>query len=278
MKAVTTIAELRAWRREGPGALGLVPTMGYLHAGHLSLVEAARRENARVAATLFVNPTQFGPNEDLARYPRDLARDQRLLEDAGCDLLFAPGVAEMYPPGCETVVDVGSVAAPLEGERRPGHFRGVATVVLKLLEIARPDRAYFGEKDAQQLAVIRRMAADLDLPVSIRGCPIVREADGLAMSSRNVYLSVPERRAATVLFRSLQEAERLWQHGERSGPALQRAMEEALSGEALARVDYAAVADPTSFRAVEVAAGPVLLLLAVFVGSTRLIDNRRLEP
>ncbi len=276
MRTVATIAEVRAWRRESCGTVGLVPTMGYLHAGHLSLLAAARRENDRVAATLFVNPTQFGPAEDFTRYPRDLARDQALLSSAGCDLLFAPSVAEMYPAGAETTIDVGSVALPLEGERRPGHFRGVATVVMKLLQIATPDRAYFGEKDAQQLAVIRRLAADLDLPVEIRGCPIVREPDGLAMSSRNSYLSPAERRAATVLVRALEAAEARWAAGERCGPALQRAMEGVLHGEPLARTDYAEAADPATFRPVERASGAVRLLLAVFVGGTRLIDNRLL--
>jgi pantoate--beta-alanine ligase len=273
MRTVTTIAELRAWRAEGTGSLGLVPTMGYLHAGHVSLVAAARRENARVAATLFVNPTQFGPSEDFTRYPRDLARDQALLASAGCDLLFAPAVPEMYPAGAETTIDVGSVAAPLEGERRPGHFRGVATVVMKLLQIATPDRAYFGEKDAQQLAVIRRLVADLDVPVEVRGCPIVREADGLAMSSRNTYLSPDERRAATVLWRALAAAEGRWRAGERRGAALQQAMAEVLGREPLARTDYAVAADPESFRSLDEARGPVRLLLAVFIGKTRLIDN-----
>ncbi len=276
MKTVTTIAELRAWRHERTGSLGLVPTMGYLHAGHLSLVSAARRESDRVAATLFVNPTQFGPQEDFARYPRDLARDQALLASAGCDLLFAPEVGEMYPPGSETVIDVGAVAAPLEGERRPGHFRGVATVVMKLLQIATPDRAYFGEKDAQQLAVIRRCVSDLNVPVEIRGCPIVREPDGLAMSSRNIYLSPEERRAATVLVRALEAAERRWCVGERSGAALQGAMAEVLDQEPLARTDYAVAADPDSFLPVDQAPAGVRLLLAVFIGRTRLIDNRLL--
>jgi pantoate--beta-alanine ligase len=276
VRTLTTIAEMRAWRRERTGSLGLVPTMGYLHAGHLSLVTAARQENERVAATLFVNPTQFGPAEDFARYPRDLARDQALLESAGCDLLFAPEVAEMYPPGNETTIDVGSVAAPLEGERRPGHFRGVATVVMKLLQIATPDRAYFGEKDAQQLAVIRRFVNDLDVPVEVRGCPIVREPDGLAMSSRNTYLSPEERRAATVLFRALETAGQRWSAGERCGIALEHAMAEVLDREPLARTDYAVAADPDSFRSVDHASGAVRLLLAVFIGKTRLIDNRLL--
>jgi pantoate--beta-alanine ligase len=278
MRVLTTVEEVRAWRRERTGSVGLVPTMGALHAGHLSLVAAARRENDRVAATLFVNPTQFGPQEDLALYPRDLERDVRLLEGAGTEAVFAPSVEAMYPPGAETTVDVGSVALPLEGERRPGHFRGVATVVLKLLEITSPDRAYFGEKDAQQLAVVRRLVADLDVPVQIRSCPIVREADGLALSSRNAYLSPEERRAATVLFRALEAAGSRWRSGERRGLALREAMAETLAGEPLARTDYAAAADPGTFREVDVASGPVRLLLAVYVGETRLIDNRLLEP
>ena len=269
----TTIAEVRAWRHALDGSLGLVPTMGYLHAGHLSLVAAARRENAHVLATLFVNPTQFGPGEDLARYPRDLERDQALLEAAGCNLLFAPRVDEMYPPGAQTTIDVGPVAAPLEGERRPGHFRGVATVVMKLLQITTPQRAYFGEKDAQQLAVIRRLVADLDVPVEIRGCPIVREADGLAMSSRNSYLSPEERRAAGVLFRALGAARALWCAGERRGAVLARTLRETVASEPLARLDYATVADPATFSAARDTQGPVRLLLAVFFGRTRLIDN-----
>ena len=277
VRTATTIAEVRLWRREQAGTVGLVPTMGYLHAGHLSLLEAARRENDRVVASLFVNPTQFGPSEDYAAYPRDLERDRGLLEQAGCGLLFAPAAAEMYPPGTETTVDAGSLAASLEGARRPGHFRGVATVVLKLLQITTPDRAYFGEKDAQQLAVVRRLVADLDVPVEVRGCPTVRESDGLAMSSRNGYLTPEERRAATVLHRALDAAEALWRSHERRGEALRRAMEATLAKEPLARVDYASVVDPESFRELEVAAEAARLCLAVFFGTTRLIDNRLLE-
>jgi pantoate--beta-alanine ligase len=278
VKTVTTIDEVRRWRAGQRGSVALVPTMGYLHAGHLSLVAAARRENDAVAATIFVNPTQFGPAEDYARYPRDLTGDQGLLQHAGCELLFAPSVAEMYPEGTETTVDVGSVALPLEGERRPGHFRGVATVVLKLLQIATPQRAYFGEKDAQQLAVIRRLVADLDVPVEIRSCPTVREADGLAMSSRNAYLSPEDRRAAPVLFHALDAAEALWRAGERRGDALQCSLERTVARETRARLDYAAVADPSTFQPVALASGPVRLLLAVFLGRTRLIDNRLLNP
>jgi pantoate--beta-alanine ligase len=277
MRLATTVADVRRWRRESGGTVGLVPTMGALHEGHLSLVRTARRENDRVAVTLFVNPTQFGPAEDFTRYPRDVDRDRRLLEEAGADLLFAPTVEEMYPEGAAATIDVGPVAAPLEGERRPGHFRGVATVVMKLLQLATPDRAYFGEKDAQQLAVVRRLVADLDVPVEIRGCPIVREPDGLAMSSRNSCLSPSERRAAVVLSRALAAAGRCWDEGERRGAALRAAMERVLAEEPLARVDYAVAADPETFLEVlDEARGPVRLLVAVRIGATRLIDNRRL--
>jgi pantoate--beta-alanine ligase len=278
MKTAATVAEVRAWRLAGAGTIGLVPTMGFLHAGHLTLVEAARRECERVAVSIFVNPTQFGPREDFERYPRDAERDRRLLEKAGVDLLFAPPVEEMYPPGTDTVVEVGAVAEPLEGERRPGHFRGVATVVAKLLGIVGPDRAWFGQKDAQQLAVIRRLVADLNLPVEVVAHPIVREPDGLAMSSRNAYLSAAERRAATVLFSALGAAETAWTAGERRGDMLRRIMTETLASEPLARIDYVSAADPATFREVETATGAVHLLLAVFLGETRLIDNRRLEP
>ncbi len=273
MKRVTTIREVRDWRRAAQHDVGLVPTMGYLHAGHISLVEHARRENPRVAASIFVNPPQFGPKEDLARYPRDLERDTRLLEQAGCDLVFVPAVEEMYPAGCETLVDVGSVAAPLEGERRPGHFRGVATVVLKLLNIFEPRRAYFGQKDAQQLGVIRKMVRDLDVPVAIVGCPTVREADGLALSSRNSYLDADERRAATVLPRALGAARDRARAGERSAEALRAAMRGILDSEPRARIDYVSVADPDTFRELERLEGPALLSMAVFVGRARLIDN-----
>jgi pantoate--beta-alanine ligase len=273
MKTVATIAEVRAWRRSSTESLGLVPTMGYLHAGHLSLVQRARLENQRVAASLFVNPTQFAPGEDLARYPRDLAHDHRLLADAGCDLLFVPGVEEMFPPGCATRVDVGPVAATLEGQRRPGHFSGVATVVLKLLGICAPDRAYFGQKDAQQLAVIRRLVRDLDLPVEVIGCPTVREPDGLAMSSRNSYLQSDERQAASVLFRALSAAHVAFSAGERDASRLRAVMRTLLETEPLARTDYVSVADPETFEELEQVADSGLLSLAVFVGRARLIDN-----
>jgi pantoate--beta-alanine ligase len=278
VKIVTRISEVRDWRSAGWGSLGLVPTMGYLHAGHVSLVERARRENARVAASVFVNPTQFGPNEDLARYPRDLDRDRLLLEAAGCDLVFVPPVEEVYPPGADTFVVPGRVAARLEGERRPGHFRGVATVVLKLLNIVQPDRAYFGAKDAQQLAVIRALVRDLDHPVHVVGCPTVREPDGLAMSSRNSYLTPEERRAAPALFRALSAARALWERGERDAEALRAEMRRVLAEEPLLRVDYVSAADPDTFEEQARADGPTLLSLAVFCGRARLIDNVRLEP
>ncbi len=276
MKVVTTIAEVRAWREE-PGTVGLVPTMGYLHRGHLSLVARSRAENDRTVATIFVNPTQFGPHEDLARYPRDAEGDRRRLEEAGCDLLFTPSVEEIYPPAFETFVEPGAVALPLEGTRRPGHFRGVATVVLKLLGIVQPLHAYFGQKDAQQLGVIRRMVHDLDLPVEVVGCPIVRDRDGLALSSRNRYLDARDRAAAPVLFRALEAARARWLSGERDAGALRTAALAVLAGEPRARVDYVSVADPETFAELTRVDGPALVSMAVFVGPARLIDNTLLE-
>ena len=273
METVMTLAALRAWRRGVAGDVGFVPTMGSLHAGHVSLVARARRENAVVVASLFVNPTQFGAHEDLSRYPRDLERDQRLLTDAGCDLLFAPAAGEVYPPGFATFVDVGPLAELLEGERRPGHFRGVATVVLKLFGLVQPTRAYFGRKDAQQLAVIRRLVRDLDVPVTVVGCPTVRDADGLALSSRNSYLGPAERAAAPVLYRALRAAEALWREGERDAGRLREAMKSVLASEPLAQVDYASVVDPDSFRELQRLDGPALMALAVRIGPARLIDN-----
>jgi pantoate--beta-alanine ligase len=271
-----TIAEVRRWRSESAGSVGLVPTMGYLHSGHLSLVERARAENDRSAVTIFVNPAQFGPREDLASYPRDLERDLASLRAAGCDGVFVPTAAEMYRAGHGTWVDPGAAALPLEGARRPGHFRGVATVVLKLLNIVTPTRAYFGEKDAQQLAVIRTMAADLDLGVEIVGCAIVRESDGLAMSSRNTYLQRENRAAAAVLFRALNAAREAWLAGETRGRVLRDLMQRTVAGEPRAALDYAVVADPETFAEAESAGEGSLLLIAARVGPTRLIDNLRL--
>ncbi|SNB74053.1 pantoate--beta-alanine ligase [Thermoflexus hugenholtzii] len=273
MRVVHTIAEARAVRRALPGTWGFVPTMGYLHEGHLSLVRRARAENDRVAVSIFVNPTQFGPHEDYARYPRDLERDLRLLEPLGVDLVFVPSVEEMYPPGFQTWVIVEEVSRPLEGASRPGHFRGVATVVAKLFNILQPDRAYFGQKDAQQTVVIRRMVQDLNIPVEIVICPTVREPDGLAMSSRNTYLNPEERRAATVLFRALQAAKARYEAGERDAEGLREAMREVIRAEPLARIDYVSVADPETLQELERVEGPALLSLAVYIGTTRLIDN-----
>ena len=274
MKVVSTVAAVRGFARRG--TLGLVPTMGYLHRGHRSLVERARQENDTVAASLFVNPMQFGPSEDLGSYPRDLARDQAVLEEAGCDLLFAPDASEMYPQGFQSAVEVGPVAARLEGARRPGHFRGVATVVLKLFGIFEPTRAYFGEKDAQQLQVIRTLVRDLNVPTTVVGCPTVREPDGLALSSRNVYLGPEERKAATVLSRALRAAEEIHGQGERRAELLRGRMLDVLKAEPLAQTDYASVADPETFEELERLEGPALLLLAVRIGKARLIDNLRL--
>ncbi len=273
MQVVSTISELRAARRAMSGPVGLVPTMGYLHEGHLSLVRRARAENAYVIATIFVNPTQFGPQEDFSRYPRDLPRDLALLEKVGTDLVFAPPVEEVYPPGFCTYVHVEEITTRLEGEKRPGHFRGVATVVCKLFNLTQPQRAYFGQKDAQQLVVIRRMARDLDFDLEIIPCPTVREADGLAMSSRNVYLNATERQAATVLYRALSAARARYEAGERDAEALRRAMREVLAAEPLARADYVSLADPESLTELARVEGTALASLAVYIGKTRLIDN-----
>jgi len=276
VKVVKNVESVRRWSAQQPGTVGLVPTMGALHEGHLSLVRRARSENDQVAASVFVNPSQFGEGEDLGAYPRTLERDAELLEREGCDLVFAPNAGEMYPDGFQTWVEVGAVAEGKEGACRPGHFRGVATVVLKLLGIFQPTRAYFGEKDAQQLAVIRRMVLDLNVAVDVVGCATVREADGLAMSSRNAYLAPEERRAAAVLFRALSAAERLWSGGERRAAALREEMRRVVATEGLAELEYASVADPLSFAELDEAGAGALLSLAARVGRTRLIDNLRL--
>lgn len=263
----------RSWGLE---TVGLVPTMGYLHQGHISLVRRAGEETRYTVVSIFVNPTQFGPNEDLARYPRDLERDLGLLEPEGVELVFTPGAEVMYPADFQTTIRVGEVSLPLEGKRRPGHFEGVATVVAKLFNIIRPTHAYFGQKDAQQTVVVRRMADDLNFPVEIVVCPTVREPDGLALSSRNKYLSAPERKAASVLFRALSAAEAQWSNGERRSEALREAMSATLATEPLARVDYISVAHPLTLkeRQSEIAPGEdALLSVAVYIGTTRLIDN-----
>jgi pantoate--beta-alanine ligase len=270
---VATVAALREARAGLPDPVGFVPTMGYLHAGHLALVQAAREQNAAVIASIFVNPTQFGPNEDYQSYPRDLARDRELLQAAGVDLLFAPPVAEMYPPGFTTAVDVGPLAERLEGASRPGHFRGVATVVARLFNLVQPRRAYFGQKDAQQVVVVNRLAADLGFPLEIVAVPIVREADGLALSSRNVYLQGPERLAARCLSAALRTAAVANAAGTRDAAALRRLVRDRVGQEPLARLDYVSVADPVSLDEIEGVARPALLSLAVWIGRTRLIDN-----
>jgi pantoate--beta-alanine ligase len=277
MRAVETIEELREWRDSTSGTLGFVPTMGYLHEGHLALVRRAHEENDHVAVSIFVNPSQFGPNEDLTRYPRDSARDLALLEGAAVDLVFAPSVDEMYPPGFATTVDVGNLAERLEGATRPGHFRGVATVVARLLNQFRPTRAYFGQKDAQQVAVVRRMTADLALPVEIVAVPTVRDVDGLALSSRNIYLSTAERAAALALPRGLLRALTMFEAGERDAEQLRQIVRDELGTEPLVRIDYISVADAVSLDEMAQVDRPATLLVAAWVGRTRLIDNVALD-
>jgi pantoate--beta-alanine ligase len=247
--------------------------MGYLHEGHLSLVRRARQECDHVVVSIFVNPTQFGPKEDLSKYPRDLDRDLHLLEPLGVDLVWLPAPEIMYPPGYQTWVEVEAITRPLEGARRPGHFRGVTTVVAKLFNAVQPDKAYFGQKDAQQAAVIRQMTRDLSYPIEIVVCPIVREPDGLAMSSRNVYLDPEQRKAATVLSRSLRAAQEDYDNGERDAEKLRGKMKEVLAGEPLAEVQYVSCADYDTLEELETVTGKALLSMAVFMGKTRLIDN-----
>ena len=274
MKTIEKIVEFRAESAGMARPLGLVPTMGALHEGHMSLVRRAREENATAAVSIFVNPAQFGPGEDFAAYPRDIDADLARLDEAGVDVVFAPAADEMYPEGFDTYVEVGRIAERLEGEARPGHFRGVATVVCKLLSIVRPDRAYFGNKDAQQGLVIQRLNADLDLGVEVVMCPTVREPDGLALSSRNAYLAAEERKAASVLYRALGLARSM---GRGSAEAVRAAMLELLEAEPLASVDYVSVADAATLEELETVDRPALVSLAVRIGSTRLIDNIVIE-
>jgi len=266
----------RQARAEGRSA-GFVPTMGALHAGHMSLVRAALAESQPVIASIFVNPTQFGPNEDFQKYPRTFEADSKKLEDAGVDYLFAPESSEIYPPGFRTWVNVEGLSERLEGKSRPGHFRGITTVVLKLLEIVQPQKAFFGRKDAQQARIIRQMARDLHLDSEIVVCPIVREPDGLAMSSRNAYLNPKERRAATTLFRALDGARVSISRGERDALRLTAAMRETLRTEPLAETDYAELVDAETLEPVTRLRGACLALLAVRIGATRLIDNLLIE-
>jgi pantoate--beta-alanine ligase len=274
MQVVTTVDGMRRLRLQATGrSVGFVPTMGYLHEGHLSLVRRARAENDVVVASIFVNPTQFGPTEDFEKYPRDPQRDLALLQQERTDIVFMPSAVEMYPEGFSTYVDVDGVTEVLEGTHRPGHFRGVATVVLKLFNIVQPTRAYFGQKDAQQVVVIRKMVNDLKLNVEVVPCPTVRETGGLAMSSRNVYLSPDERRAALILFRALSLSERLWRSGERDATKLRDRLHLLMAREPLASVDYISAAHPQTLQELESMDGPTLISLAIRIGETRLIDN-----
>jgi pantoate--beta-alanine ligase len=282
MEIIRTISWMKETVRQARAenhVIGFIATMGALHEGHLSLIRRARVDCSRVYASIFLNPTQFGPNEDLSRYPKTFESDVEKLTAAGVEILFAPEINEIFPPGFRTYVNVEGLSERLEGRSRPGHFRGVATVVLKLFEIVQPQFAYFGRKDAQQVRILQQMATDLNLNVEIVVCPIVREGDGLALSSRNTYLNSEERRAATVLQRALDEARRELNAGTRDALQLQTALRKILANETLARVDYVEMVDAESFEPVSsIGARPVYALLAVFIGKTRLIDNLFIEP
>ena len=276
MKTYNTIRDMRAASRAAKRTglrLGLVPTMGALHEGHLSLLRAAKASCQVVAASIFVNPTQFGPNEDLAKYPRPLERDRELLENGGVDLLFAPSVDEMYPNGAPTWVTVEDLGDKLDGRSRPGHFRGVTTIVTKLFHAVEPDAAFFGQKDAAQAAIIRRLVRDLDFPVEIVICPIVREPDGLAMSSRNIYLDLRQRKQALVLQRSLMQVKQMAGTGERNAARLSAAAKEIFAAQPAVRLDYLEIVDPDSLDPVNDVSKGALVAVAAFVGTTRLIDN-----
>ncbi len=273
MNTVQSISNLRQIRNDLPSPVGLVPTMGYLHEGHLSLVQRARQECANVIVSIFVNPTQFGPHEDLDAYPRDIPRDFALLEKYGVDLVWVPELEQMYTPDFQTWVTVERAAQPLEGKMRPGHFRGVTTVVAKLFNSVLPDKAYFGQKDAQQVVVIRRMVKDLNFPIDIVVCPIIREPDGLAMSSRNGYLDHEERQAAQVLFRSLSAAMSAFENGNNDAGQLREIMTGTIMSEPLADLQYVSCADPDTLEELSGSISRALLSMAVVIGKTRLIDN-----
>ncbi|MDP4089732.1 MAG: pantoate--beta-alanine ligase [Bacillota bacterium] len=276
MKIIHNIKDLRqemsSWRKEGL-SIGFVPTMGYLHEGHGYLVKRASSENDRVVVSIFVNPIQFGPSEDFEKYPRDMEMDSRTVEACGGHVIFNPSAEEMYPSGFSTHVDVSGLTEGLCGAKRPGHFRGVCTVVSKLFNIVQPDRAYFGEKDAQQLAVIKRMVRDLNMPIEIVPCPIIREEDGLAKSSRNTYLNPEERRAALVLNRSLTAAINLMENGEINSSSIKARIEGIIKAEPLARIDYIEIIDSVTLNSIGEVKGSVLVAIAVYIGKTRLIDN-----
>jgi pantoate--beta-alanine ligase len=274
MIVVTSFSDLSLDLAKLSRPVGFVPTMGALHEGHLSLVRAARAECASVVVSIFVNPTQFGPSEDLSRYPRDLPRDLEMLRLENIDLVWTPTAEEMYPSGFQTWVTVEEITQPLEGSMRPGHFRGVATVVAKLFNAVQPDRAYFGQKDAQQAAVIRRMGRDLNFKLAVVVCPTWREADGLAMSSRNVYLNPDERRAATVIYKALTAAQTAYQAGERQAEMLRQVMTQTIQREPLANLQYVSCTNHDTLQEIQGAiTGQALLSMAVFIGKTRLIDN-----
>jgi len=277
MQVVGPIFELRELRQQLSGRVGFVPTMGYLHEGHLALVKQAKIENSAVIVSIYVNPAQFGPREDFGAYPRDLNRDLELLREEGVDIVFVPSDDEMYPPEFSSWVDVEEVTERLEGASRPGHFRGVATVVAKLFNIVQPTRAYFGQKDAQQVVVIKRMVADLHMGIEIVVVPTVRESDGLAMSSRNIYLSSGERQSATVLFKALTLAQQLWQGGEKDADKLRKQMTSLIQQEPLAQIIYVSIADAATMEELNLIDRPALASLAVKIGKTRLIDNMPLE-
>ncbi|MDY3817475.1 MAG: pantoate--beta-alanine ligase [Lachnospiraceae bacterium] len=264
--------EVKEWKKQGL-SVGFVPTMGYLHEGHRSLMEAARKENDKVVVSIFVNPMQFGPTEDLESYPRDLDKDSKLCEGVGVDLIFHPEPEEMYPEGFCSYVDMNGLTTELCGKSRPIHFRGVQTVVLKLFNIVTPDNAYFGQKDAQQLAVVTRMVKDLSVDTKIHGCPIIREEDGLAKSSRNTYLSETERQAALILSQSLQVGKALIEQGETDATVVKKAISDKIATEPLARIDYVDVVDFDTITPIEQIKGNTLVAIAVYIGKTRLIDN-----
>ncbi len=274
MEIFTTIADYKKTRYKAEGSVGCVPTMGYLHEGHLALARRAKAENRHVVTTIFVNPTQFGPQEDLSRYPRDPERDIALLESEGVDWLFMPSSAEeIYPPGFDTWVDMGGVTERLEGSVRPGHFKGVATVVAKLFNIIEPHKAYFGQKDAQQVVVIKKLVKDLNFPLEVIVCPTVREHDGLAMSSRNVYLKPEERKSALALWKSLDLAQKLHSKGIRDAERIRSEMRSLIESEPPANIDYVSISHPETLQELEQIDGPALVSLAVRIGATRLIDN-----
>jgi pantoate--beta-alanine ligase len=273
MRVLPTIAEFKQARQDVTTSVGFVPTMGYLHEGHLVLARRAKAENRIAAVSIFVNPTQFGPTEDFARYPRDPDRDLSLLEKEGVDWVFMPPVEDMYPKGSSSWVDVDKVTDRLEGAIRPGHFRGVATVVAKLFNIVQPTRAYFGQKDAQQVVVIKKMVADLNMNLEVVVVPTVREPDGLAMSSRNIYLNPEERKASVVLWRSLNLVRQLWSQGERNADSLRQQVIAFIQEEPLARIDYVSIADPETLEELSEINRSALVSLAVRFGKTRLIDN-----